>query len=91
MDDEPVEIPINDTLDLHTFRPGEVGEVAREYLREAHRRGFRQVRLIHGRGTGMQRRNVQSMLEATGIVESWCDADPSGGGWGATIVLLRSS
>ena len=88
-DANPVEIPIEDTLDLHPFRPGEVRDVALEYLIEARRRGFRQVRLIHGRGMGVQRANVQSLLTTLQFVESFHDADPSGGGWGATVVLLK--
>ena len=62
MEDEPVEIPIEDTLDLHSFRPNEIRDLTREYLEEARRRGFRQVRLIHGRGIGVQRETVQSLL-----------------------------
>jgi DNA-nicking Smr family endonuclease len=91
MDDDPVEIPIGDTLDLHPFRPNEIRDVAREYLEEARRRGFRQVRLIHGRGIGVQRANVQSMLAQLDFVEAFHDADPSGGGWGSTVVLLKDA
>jgi DNA-nicking Smr family endonuclease len=86
--DEPFEIPIEDTLDLHPFRPGEIQEVAREYLREAHERGFRQVRLIHGRGIGVQRERIHTLLATLDFVEDFHDADGSGGGWGATVVLL---
>lgn len=86
---EPVEIPITDTLDLHPFRPGEIREVARDYLLEAHARGFRQVRLIHGRGIGVQRERIRSLLESLDFVEAFHDADASGGGWGSTVVLLR--
>ena len=89
MSDEPVEIPIEDTLDLHPFRPYEIRDVTRDYLEEARRRGFRQVRLIHGRGMGVQRANVQSLLAELDFVESFHDADASGGGWGATVVLLK--
>ena len=89
MHDEPVEIPIEDTLDLHPFRPNEIRDVTLEYLREARARGLHQVRLIHGRGIGVQRENVQSLLRSLDFVEAFHDADPSGGGWGATVVLLR--
>ena len=89
MDDEPVEIPITDTLDLHPFRPNEIRDVVRTYLEEARARGFRQVRLIHGRGKGVQRASVQLTCVTLDFVESVHDADPSGGGWGATVVLLK--
>ena len=89
MHDEPVEIPIEDTLDLHPFQPKEIRDVALEYLREAHERGFRQVRLIHGRGIGVQRERIHSLLRSLEFVESFADADPGGGGWGATVVLLK--
>jgi DNA-nicking Smr family endonuclease len=87
-DDSPVEIPITDTLDLHPFRPNEIKDVAREYLLEAHARGFRQVRLIHGRGIGVQRERIRSLLQTLEFVEGFHDADGSGGGWGSTVVLL---
>ena len=89
MDDmDPVAIPITDTLDLHPFRPGEVRDVAREYLIEARAQGFTQVRLIHGRGIGVQRERVRSLLRELDFVLDFEDADPSGGGWGSTVVLL---
>jgi dsDNA-specific endonuclease/ATPase MutS2 len=86
---EAVEIPITDTLDLHPFRPNEVRDVAREYLLEAHARGFTQVRLIHGRGIGVQREGIRSLLASLDFVSDFHDADGSGGGWGATVVLLK--
>jgi dsDNA-specific endonuclease/ATPase MutS2 len=89
MEDDAHEIPIEDVLDLHPFRPKEVRDVALDYLTEARARGFRQVRLIHGRGVGVQREIIQSMLKTLQWVEDFHDADPSGGGWGATVVLLR--
>jgi DNA-nicking Smr family endonuclease len=88
-DEEPVAIPITDTLDLHPFRPSEIRDVAREYLLEAHARGIREVRLIHGRGIGMQRENIRRLLATLDFVESFHDADPTGGGWGATVVRMR--
>src|SRR3954447_3081046 len=86
--DDPVEIPITDTLDLHPFQPSEIKDVAREYLIEAHARGLRQVRLIHGRGIGVQRERIRALLETLDFVEAYRDADGSGGGWGSTVVLL---
>lgn len=87
-DQEPIEIPITDTLDLHPFRPNEVKDVAREYLLEARTRGFSQVRLIHGRGIGVQRERIRSLLRSLDFVLEFRDADPTGGGWGSTVVLL---
>jgi DNA-nicking Smr family endonuclease len=86
MDDAPVEIPITDALDLHAFRADEVRSAALEYLTTARERGFRQVRLIHGRGIGMQRANIQAMLRRLDWVEDfWDDAS-----LGATVVALRT-
>jgi DNA-nicking Smr family endonuclease len=88
LEDAAVEIPITDTLDLHPFRPNEIKDVARDFLAEAHARGFRQVRLIHGRGIGVQRERIRSLLASLDFVEDFHDADGSGGGWGSTVVLL---
>jgi DNA-nicking Smr family endonuclease len=89
--EEPVEIPIEDTLDLHPFRPSEIRDVARDYLEQANARGFRQVRLIHGRGIGVQRERIRSLLEKLEFVEAFHDADGMGGGWGATVVLFKGA
>jgi DNA-nicking Smr family endonuclease len=79
------EIPIEESLDLHAFLPRDVRDVALEYLAAARERGFREVRLIHGRGRGVQRANIQRMLETLDFVERfWDDAH-----LGATIVVLR--
>jgi DNA-nicking Smr family endonuclease len=87
--DAPIHIPITDTLDLHPFLPKEIKDVAHEYLLEARAHGFRQVRLIHGRGIGVQRERIRSLLTSLDFVEDFHDADPTGGGWGSTVVLLR--
>ena len=89
MEDDPIEIQITDVLDLHPFRPAEVRDVALEYLMAARERGFRQVRLIHGRGIGVQRERIHKLLASLDWIEAFHDADPSGGGWGATVVLIR--
>lgn len=89
--DEPIDVPIEDTIDLHPFRPKEIRDVAREYLTAAHARGFRQVRLIHGRGIGVQREAIRTLLAELEFVEAFHDADGSGGGWGATVVLFKES
>ena len=85
---EPVRIPIEDVLDLHTVSPKDVKPVVEEYLSEAHRLGFHAVRIIHGRGIGVQREMVRQILEKTPFVASFGDAPADAGGWGATIVTL---
>ena len=85
----PHRIPIEDRIDLHTFLPEEIPSVVEDYLEEAARAGFRQVRIIHGRGTGTQRRIVRAVLARHPLVESCGDAPPEGGGWGATVAILR--
>jgi len=85
VDDEPVQVPIEDEIDLHAFRPDEIRDVVREYLGEARARGFREVRLIHGRGRGVQRASIQSMLAQIDFVESFYDASSLG----ATVVILK--
>jgi DNA-nicking Smr family endonuclease len=88
-DSEPVHLPIEDSLDLHTFAPKDVRPVVDEYLKEAAARGFREVRLIHGRGIGVQRASVQTLLAGHPLVQRFFDAPPERGGWGATVVVLR--
>jgi DNA-nicking Smr family endonuclease len=87
--DEPLALPVEDSLDLHSFRPADVPSVVDEYLREAQARGFAEVRLIHGRGIGVQRTIVQSLLGRHPLVAGFADAPPERGGWGATLVRLR--
>ena len=85
---EPVRIPITDVFDLHSVPPRDGKAVVEEYLQEAHRMGFRALRIIHGRGIGVQREMVRSVLARTEFVESFQDAPLEAGGWGATIVTL---
>ncbi len=85
---EPVEIEITDVFDLHTIPPREVKAVVEEYLREARRLGFPVVRIIHGKGIGVQREMVRTILARTSFVIDWTDAPPEAGGLGATIVRL---
>jgi len=87
--DDVVVMPIEDSIDLHAFQPRDVLAVVADYLEEAVKRGFREVRLIHGRGKGVQRANVQALLAKHPLVESFRDASAARGGWGATIVELR--
>ncbi len=84
-----LEIPINGVLDLHTFQPQEVKELVPDYLNACREKRIYSVRIIHGKGTGTLRRIVQSILSKLAIVESFETADGSGGGWGATSVVLR--
>jgi len=86
---EPVHLPMEDSLDLHAFAPKDVRPVVDEYLKEAAARGFREVRLIHGRGIGVQRASVQALLAGHPLVQRFFDASPERGGWGATVVVLR--
>ena len=89
MEQEPVRIPITDVFDLHSVPPRDVKDVVAEYLAEAHRLGFKALRIIHGRGIGVQREIVRSVLDGTEFVLSFQDAPPEAGGWGATIVTLK--
>jgi dsDNA-specific endonuclease/ATPase MutS2 len=87
--DAPIALPIEDALDLHAFAPRDVAAVVEEYLHEAHARGFGEVRLIHGRGAGVQRRIVRGVLARHPLVASFSDAPADRGGWGATIARLK--
>ena len=87
--DSAVRLPIEDSLDLHAFAPRDISDLVREYIAECVRRGFREVRIIHGRGTGTQRTVVRSVLGGHPLVAAFADAPPERGGWGATVVRLR--
>jgi dsDNA-specific endonuclease/ATPase MutS2 len=86
---DPITIPITDVFDLHTIQPRDVKRVVEEYLNEAKLAGFRSVRIIHGKGIGVQREMVRKILERTPWVLDWTDAPPEAGGLGATIVRLK--
>lgn len=88
---QPVELPITDVLDLHSFRPAEVPDVVRDWLDAVWEQGFRDLRIIHGKGIGVQRQTVRTLLERDPRVEAFGDAPLEAGGWGATWVRLRSS
>jgi dsDNA-specific endonuclease/ATPase MutS2 len=88
-EDEPVRIPITDVFDLHSVPPRDVRPVVEEYLVEAHRLGLRALRIVHGRGIGVQREMVRAILARTPFVESFSDAPAEAGGWGATVVRLK--
>jgi dsDNA-specific endonuclease/ATPase MutS2 len=80
---------ISDSLDLHTFRPGEVKDLLDDYVEAAIDKGFKEVRIIHGKGTGALRQKVHAVLKRHSMVLSYRQADDSSGGWGATVVVLR--
>ena len=87
---EPVRLEIRDVFDLHAVAPREVKNVVEEYLSEARSKGFRSVRIIHGKGKGVQREMVRSILARTPFVVDYRDAPAEAGGWGATIVRLST-
>jgi dsDNA-specific endonuclease/ATPase MutS2 len=89
MEPEPIRIPITDVFDLHTVPPRDVKEVVEAYLEEAQRLGFKALRIIHGRGIGVQREMVRAILARTDFVLDYRDAPGEAGGWGATVVTLR--
>jgi DNA-nicking Smr family endonuclease len=84
-----VRIPIEDSFDLHSFLPRDVVEVVAEYLNEARKAGLREVRVIHGKGTGARRAQVRKILASSPAVMDYFDAPPERGGVGATVVLLK--
>jgi dsDNA-specific endonuclease/ATPase MutS2 len=86
---EPIQLPIQDVIDLHTITPRDVKRVVEEYLSEANKEGFSVVRIIHGKGIGVQRDTVRAILARTSFIERWTDAPPEAGGLGATIVFLQ--
>jgi dsDNA-specific endonuclease/ATPase MutS2 len=89
-EDEPVEIPITDVLDLHSFAPRDALAAVEAYLDEVHRRGFEAIRIIHGRGIGVQRQMVRNVLARTPFVIRFGDSPAEAGGWGATVATLAT-
>jgi len=87
-EDSTIEIPVTDVFDLHSVPPRDVISITEAYLEEAHAKGFRHVRIIHGKGIGWQREKVRKILEQTPYVEWFGDAPMEAGGWGATLVTL---
>jgi DNA-nicking Smr family endonuclease len=87
--DRPVELPIGDVLDLHSFAPREIRDLVRDWLDAAHTLGLRDLRVVHGRGVGVQRDIVRRLLAGDPRVIAFGDAPPEAGGWGATWVKLR--
>ena len=90
-DAEPVPLPITGELDLHTFRPQDLGELIPVYLSECAARGIVEIRIVHGKGTGTLRATVHALLKRSPLVASFRNADEQSGSWGATWVQLRTS
>ncbi len=86
---DPIKLPIDGILDLHTFRPNEVKDLIPEYLAACREEGILQVRIIHGKGSGTLRRTVQAILERIPEVSFFQSAGDEAGGWGATLVTLK--
>lgn len=89
-DEGPVEIPITDVFDLHSFAPRDAKAAVEAYLEEAHRFGFQAIRIIHGRGIGVQREMVRKVLARTPYVLHFHDGPAEAGGWGATVATLAA-
>ena len=88
--DEPVTLPVEDWIDLHPFDPAEIPSVVDEYLRAAAGAGFTEVRIVHGKGIGVQRDRVRRVLEDHPLVRRYAEAPPERGGWGATLAWLET-
>jgi len=86
---DPVELPIEDVLDLHTFRPKDVPDLLYDYFSACVEAGIFSVRIIHGKGKGILKKRVQGLLKKNPMVESFINAPPEAGGWGATLVELK--
>lgn len=86
---EPVEIEITDSIDLHSFQPRDVKAVVEAYLEEVRKKEFRIVRIIHGKGIGVQREIVRKVLAEKDFVKSFKNGDEFSGNWGATIVEFK--
>ena len=86
---DPIKIPIEDTLDLHTFQPKDLPDLLVDYFEECLDAGIFSVRIIHGKGKGILKKRVQGLLNKIPLVESFTDAPPEAGGWGATLVELK--
>jgi DNA-nicking Smr family endonuclease len=85
---EPIEIPVDGVLDLHTFSPKEVSDLLQDYIELCREKGILEIRIIHGKGQGIQKARVHALLSRNSMVSRFRDAPPESGGWGATVVTL---
>jgi len=90
VDEHIIRLPIEDVLDLHTFLPKEVSDLLDDYFEACIQKGILSVRVIHGKGRGVLKKRVRSLLAKHPLVISYSDAPADGGAWGATLVVLRS-
>ena len=86
---EPVKLPLEDWIDLHTFSPKDTPEILEIYLKECYEAGFKEVRIIHGKGIGVQREIVRKTLSRSCLIDNFSQAPPEAGGWGATIATIK--
>lgn len=86
---EPIHIPVEDVLDLHTFQPRDIPDLLQEYFSECIKAGIFNVRVIHGKGKGIQKKQVHQVFDKHPLVRHYHDAPPEAGGWGATLVELK--
>ena len=86
---QPVEFPIEDVLDLHTFKPGEIPDLLTDYFTACIDKGIYSVRIVHGKGKGILKKRVHELLKKNRMVETFRNAPPEAGGWGATVVELK--
>jgi dsDNA-specific endonuclease/ATPase MutS2 len=89
--DEPLPLPIDGTLDLHTFRPAEIPALLEDYIDECQKRGITTIRIVHGKGIGTLRELVHARLKKNPAVTSFRLAQADAGGWGATIATVKGS
>lgn len=88
---DPVVVPIDGVLDLHTFAPGELKGLMQDYIAACLESKIHDLRIIHGKGSGVQRARVRSLLDKNPHVEAFADAPANAGGWGATLVTLKGA
>ena len=87
----PVVVPITDVLDLHTFQPADLPDLLTDYLRACQEKQISRVRIIHGKGKGVLKQRVRSLLKKNPLVDTFHDAPAEAGGWGATVVTLKAT